>query len=214
MGKLYQLEQVKFAYSSQPVLEIEKLEIPSHSITVLLGNNGAGKSTLLKLLAFLETPQQGIIRFFCEDSINTPVLSLRRRVVLVAQKPYLLRGTVFDNVLMGLKFRDTEKETAKKQTIEVMKKVGMLDFSNRQVANLSGGEIQKVALARALVLKPDVLLLDEPFSHLDQESCQQLGDLIKNFSDEGHSVIFSSHDQFLSTTLTNKTIKLMNGRLV
>ena len=215
MTMLYYLNNIQFAYAKNTVLKIEQLEISANNVTALLGNNGAGKSTLLKLLAFLESPQQGQLLFKGENFKTSSLLSLRKRVVLVAQKPYLLKGTVLDNVLLGLKFRSIPLQLAKKQAIEALEWVGITSFSNRQVAKLSGGEAQKVALARALALKPEVLLLDEPFTHLDQESIKHLSHIITHFSQSnGQSVIFSAHDGLHVTTLAEKTIFLRSGRCV
>ncbi len=211
---LYHLNHIKFSYTKKPVLEIEQLEIAANNVTALLGNNGAGKSTLLKLLAFLESPQQGRILFKGKNSTTQSLLSLRKRVVLVAQKPYLLKGTVVENVLLGLKYRSIPIQLAKKRADEALALVGVSGFSNRQVANLSGGEAQKVALARALALQPEVLLLDEPFTHLDQQSIKHLSDIISNFShSDRQSVIFSAHDGLHVTTLADVTIKLQFGQL-
>ncbi|MCK5831816.1 MAG: ABC transporter ATP-binding protein [Methylococcales bacterium] len=215
MTALYHLNHIQFTYTKKTVLDIEKLEIKANTITALLGNNGAGKSTLLKILAFLESPSQGQITYKNEISTVASLLSLRKQIVLVAQKPYLLRGTVLDNVLLGLKFRSISTKLAIKQATEALELVGLSTFLDRQVAELSGGEAQKVALARALALQPKVLLLDEPFSHLDQKSIKHLSKLIATFSNhKGRSVIFSTHDQLHATTLANKTICLLSGQCV
>lgn len=212
MTALYLLNQIQFAYSKKPVLNIEQLEITANSVTALLGSNGAGKSTLLKIMAFIEHPHQGDIRFCGKNPANTSLLSLRRRIVLVTQNPYLLRGTVFENVLLGLQFRGTSKNTAKKQTIKALEQVGMSAFTDRNIRELSGGEVQKVALARALTLEPKVLLLDEPFSHLDQLSIEHLSQLITDFSKKnGNSVIFSTHDKLHADTIADDFIYLVNG---
>ena len=173
------------------------------------------ESTLLKLLAFLESPQQGQILFNGYFPTQDSLLSLRRQVALVAQKPYLLKGTVLQNVLLGLKFRSIPTISAKKLAVEALEQVGLSAFLDRKVSGLSGGEAQKVALARALALQPEVLLLDEPFSHLDQKSTEYICRLITNFSlDEGKTVIFSTHDRLLATTVADKNICLVAGGLV
>jgi len=212
MKPLYHLDSFQFSFAKKLVLNIEQLEIPTNNITALLGSNGAGKSTLLKALAFLEYPQQGVIHFCGQNTKEISPLLLRRQVVLVAQSPYLLRGTVIENVLLGLKFRNTSKKFAKKQAFEALEKVGLDTFENRNISELSGGEAQKVAMARALALEPKVLLLDEPFSHLDQLSIEQLSQLIADFSNENdRSVIFSSHDKAHAALITDNFIHLVNG---
>jgi ABC-type sulfate/molybdate transport systems ATPase subunit len=213
MTALYQLSQLQFSYSKKIILKIDQLDITAGDITALLGDNGAGKSTLLSLLAFLENPQQGRILFQNKEVNHASRLSFRKRVALVAQKPYLLKGTVLDNLLLGLKFRSISSTLAKQHAFDALDLVGISDFSDRHIKELSGGEAQKVALARALALQPDVLLLDEPFSHLDQESIKQLSQLIIDFSDnKQRSVVFSAHDKPQATALANQIITLSNGK--
>jgi energy-coupling factor transporter ATP-binding protein EcfA2 len=196
------------------VLDIEQLSIASHKITALQGANGAGKSTLLKLLSFIEMPQQGLIIFSGKPYAKSSLQTLRKQVVLVAQKPYFLRGTVFDNVMLGLKFRSIPPRSAKKQVIESLEQVGLSQFFNRPVADLSGGEAQKVALARAITLQPEVLLLDEPFSHLDQSSIQSLRQIIADYSlGDERTVIFSTHDGSHAENLAAEVIHLNSGKI-
>lgn len=213
MSELYRLDHIRFGYLiNQVVLDIPELKIAADKITAIQGINGAGKSTLLKLLAFLERPQRGSIQFCGKSLADTRLLSSRRNVSLVAQKPYLLRGTVFENVLSGLKFRGTPAHSAEKQVIEALAKTGISSFADKPAAHLSGGEAQKVALARALVLQPKVLLLDEPFSHLDQASIENLTRLITDFSGQyGHTVIFTTHDHLVAQMLANEVIQIASS---
>lgn len=214
MSTLYQFNDIQFSYTKKVILDIDHLEIAEGEITALLGENGAGKSTLLSLLAFLESPQQGQILFQNKEINNTSILLLRRRVALVAQKPYLLKGSVFDNLLLGLKFRSIPARLAKNHIMEALGRVGIVDFLDRPIKELSGGEAQKVALARALALQPDVLLLDEPFSHLDEGSINHLSQIIIEFSGSGQrSVIFSAHDKSQATALAGRVITLSNGKI-
>lgn len=217
MSELYRLDQIRFAYlKDQVVLDIPELEITTNKVTAIQGSNGSGKSTLLKLLAFLERPQQGSIRFCGKELCAAELLSLRRSVSLVFQKPHLLRGTIFENVMLGLKFRGVPIPLAKKQVIDALTKTGIAAFADKPAAHLSGGEAQKVALARALALQPKVLLLDEPFNHLDQESIENLSRLIADFaSQDGRSVIFTTHDQLLADRLVSGVIRIsLSGQVI
>lgn len=215
MTALYRLDNLSFGYEKKPVLDIEQFEIRANSITALLGGNGVGKSTLLKLLAFLESPQQGSITFKGKPVGGSELLSFRRRVGLVAQKPYLLQGTVFDNIALGLKFRAVPAETIGRQVAGALELVGIADFADRTANELSGGEAQKVALARALALQPEVLLLDEPFTHLDQASIEELNELVSEFAKSGErSVIFTTHDRLHASILADEVMGLVSGRIV
>lgn len=213
MSVLYRLDHIRFAYlKNQVVLDIPELEIAANKVTAIQGSNGAGKSTLLKLLAFLERPHPGSIQFCGKELSTTGLLLSRRRVSLVTQKPYLLRGTVFENVLLGLKFRGVPIQSAKKKVNEALTKTGIDSFAARLAMHLSGGEAQKVALARALALQPKVLLLDEPFNHLDQASIENLSRLIADFArQDGHSVIFTTHDQLLADMLADGIIRISSS---
>jgi energy-coupling factor transporter ATP-binding protein EcfA2 len=215
MTSLFQLDHVQFAYSEKPVLDIEHLEISKKTVTALLGKNGTGKTTLLKLLSFLEKPQRGKIKFCSADTDSSSIFNLRKRVVMVTQKPYLLRGTVLDNVLLGLKFRSLPPVIAKKQAIQTLEQIGISYLQNKQAATLSGGEAQKVALTRALVLQPEALLLDEPFSHLDQDSIQHLSSLIQQYvQQKNRTIIFSTHNHQHAARIADETIRLDSGKCI
>jgi tungstate transport system ATP-binding protein len=215
MTALYQLSQLRYGYEKKAVLNIEQFEIQESRVTALLGSNGAGKSTLLKLLAFLDAPQQGSITFKGRKVDAAELLSFRRQVGLVAQKPYLLQGTVFDNMALGLKFRRLSTEMQKRQVENALERAGISHFAHRVANELSGGEAQKVALARALALQPAVLLLDEPFTHLDQGSIDDLDQLISDFaSQDGKSVIFTTHDRLHASALADEVMGLVSGRVI
>ncbi len=216
----YRLSNISFSYGDKQVLDIPDLAIKKNQITTLIGSNGSGKSTLLNLLAFLEKPATGELSFFEQKNIGNKLteksqLSLRRRVALVSQNPYLLRGTVLENIEMGLRFRGLSKADQEQQAERAMETVGITSFSQRNVKKLSGGEAQKVTLARALVLKPEVLLMDEAFSHLDQKSTQQLEILLRKLVEEqGMTVIVSTHDHLQGMVLADEGISLVSGRPV
>ncbi len=219
----YHLSDLSYRYDNDFKLEISDLAIKRNQITTLIGSNGSGKSTLLNLLAFLQTPDQGELTFFDQklnqksnnQSDQKTVLSLRRNVALVSQNPYLLKGTVEENIALGLNFRGQPKTVQKSQIDQVLKQVGVSDFHHRNVKELSGGEAQKVSLARALILQPKVLLLDEPFAHLDQKSVESLENLLRSLmSTQNMTVVLSTHDQLQGMALSEEVISLMNGRIV
>ncbi len=210
----YHLKNITYEYEGRRVLDIPELVIRKNQITSLIGSNGSGKTTLLNLLAFLEKTATGELSFF-EKSKGDSQLSLRRRVALVSQNPYLLRGTVLENILKGLKFRGLSKHDQLYQAELAMEIVGITEFTDCDVKNLSGGEAQKVTLARALALQPEVLLMDEPFSHLDQESAEQLEVLLRQLTEEQNTtVVLSTHDHLQGMVLADEGISLVAGRPV
>ena len=139
----YQLSNISYEYEGKKVLDIPELLIRKNQITSLIGSNGSGKTTLLNLLAFLEKPVAGELSFFGNDVTNISQLALRRRVAMVSQIPYLLHGTVFDNIVKGLKFRGLSKHDQDQQVKQAMQTVGIAEFKDRNVKKLSGGEAQK-----------------------------------------------------------------------
>ncbi len=216
MTAAYRLENVVFGYKNEtPVLSIPKLLIKSKNITSLTGSNGAGKTTLLHLLAFLETPTSGHLHFFDEAVSPGDLLVLRRQVALVAQNPYLMKGSVMENILLGLRFRGVLKGQQQELARQALARIGMEAHADRDAGKLSGGEARKVALARALALQPRVLLLDEPFTHLDQGSVEQLESLLRRLQeDEAMTVVFSTHDHLQGMALADESISLMAGHPV
>lgn len=211
---LYQIRDMDHFYGDKQVLSIEDLAIPSASITGLIGPNGSGKSTLLKLLAFIEEPTYGTILFQGRKVAPFPNV-LRSRVTLLTQEPYLLRRTVFDNVAYGLKIRSDTSDLADRVG-EALSLVGLepQSFAKRKWMALSGGEAQRVALAARLVLKPGVLLLDEPTANVDSYSVRLIRKASLQARDEwGTTLVVATHDwQWLYETC-DSVMHLLHGRL-
>jgi tungstate transport system ATP-binding protein len=215
LKRAYWLEHVVFAYGDKPALTIDHLAISAGRITALIGPNGAGKSTLLELLAFLIHPDAGEMYFFGQPVRREDVLALRRRVGLVAQSPYLLQGSVMDNVELGLRLRGIGKEQRHRRAMDAMERVGLAGFEKRSVRALSGGEKQRVALARALAPAPEVLLFDEPFTYLDQSNVRLVEQVLSNYARQsGNTVVFSTHEQVQGIALADESISLFAGRSV
>ena len=192
-------------------LSIEHLELLPRRIYALTGPNGAGKSTLLRVLALLKSPKQGSINF--SGATSTCLTVQRQKVTLVEQSPYLLKGTVADNLAFGLKLRGIRGKQQQQRIASALEKVGLTGFEQRNANKLSGGEIQRVALARALVLEPEVLLLDEPTSNIDSNSLQAFEELLSRLPDYGVTVVFSTHDLTQPGRLGGEILRLENGCL-
>ncbi len=211
----YSIKDVAFSYSNQPVLMINTLDIPASSVIALVGPNGSGKTTLLHLLAFLITPQKGSFSFFGAKVSASELISLRRRVGLLPQNPYLFKCSVLENVTIGLKLRGFSRREARKMAIEGLKKVRMEGYESRWPNSLSGGEAQRIALARTLALNPEVFLFDEPANHLDLESVKRTEQLILNLNrNEKKTVIFTTHNLSFAQNLTDFVIHIFQGQVV
>jgi len=211
----YELTDVAYDYGGPSVLEIRDLTVHAGRVAALVGPNGAGKSTLLHLLAFVEAPRRGEIRFFGELTAGGDPVALRRRVGLVPQNPYLLRGSARDNVETGLRLRRVPAPKRRERAERALEQAGVAALAERPARALSAGEAQKVALARALALDPEVLLLDEPFTYLDRASVEELEELIRTLNREhGHTIVFTSHDLVRAQALADTVLGLVAGHVI
>jgi tungstate transport system ATP-binding protein len=212
---VYQLRNLAKDYTTRRVLDIKSLDIFRGEVLAIVGPSGSGKSTLLRLLNFLESPTQGTINFLGVDynGARLPLLGVRRRVTTVFQKPLLLNRTVWANVVYGLELRNSpEKEQRARQALS---QVGLLDASNQGALTLSGGEGQRVSLARAIALQPQVLLLDEPTANLDPHNISKIEDIIKNLNLDHHvTMVVVTHNIFQARRLAQRVAFLMEGKLV
>jgi tungstate transport system ATP-binding protein len=214
MKAIYLLQDVGQIYSGRDVLRIDELAIEENKILGIIGPNGSGKSTLLRILAFVESPAFGLIMFDGErQSANGSLI--RRSVTMLMQEPYLLKRSVNGNVKYGLKIRGQKRTD--KEVAQALEMVGLDPdrFGRRSWYELSGGEAQRVAMASRLVMKPRVLLLDEPTSNLDKESAS----LIQQASLQarrqwGATLIIVSHNIEWLEAVSDRIIRMKDGRMV
>jgi tungstate transport system ATP-binding protein len=194
--ELYRLRSVTKRYGTNVAVDIDALTIDSGRLYTLTGANGAGKSTLLGILAFLTPPTSGEIYYAGEriDWKRDLVMPRRRKVTLLHQSPYLFGGTVFRNVAYGLSARGIAGEDALRAVDRALGTVGLEGFRDRDARELSGGEAQRVAMARALAPAPEVLLLDEPLANIDREAAGLLEAVIASLPSRGTTVVMTTHD--------------------
>lgn len=212
---LYEMRNIGRTIGDHVILDIEHLQLPEGAVTAVVGPNGAGKSTLLKLLAFLETPSSGEIIFDGKNARDENILDLRRSVTLVNQAPLLFRGTVSKNVAYGLMVRGVPKHEWPHRVAEALKMVDLAGYENRSVRVLSGGEIQRAAIARALVFRPRVILMDEPTAGVDAARVEMVETVIKNLNKNfGANIVFSTHNIGQAFRLTENVISLSGGVIV
>lgn len=215
MTALYTLRGVQHRFGDRLALDLPALELHAGHLYALVGPNGSGKTTLLTLLAFLARPTAGEVRFDGAPVAwhRAPLRALRREVTLVHQTPYLFIGTVAENVTLGLAQRGTPAEVRRAAVREALEEVGLPGFEGRDARGISGGEARRVALARALVLRPRVLLLDEPLANLDRASTAAIEQVIARFPRDGRTVIVSTHDHDHPRRLGSRVLALEEGRL-
>jgi tungstate transport system ATP-binding protein len=213
---LYELDGIKRIFRGKTALDIPQLTIDKGQIYTLIGPNGAGKTTLLHLLAFLDRPTDGILRFCGEEVTSSPkkLVTMRRRAVLLDQYPILFTGPVWKNVEYGLKIRGVSKFERQKRVEEVLDLVGLNSFLKADAHKLSGGETKRIALARALAVRPEVLLCDEPGANVDKENQEIILNILDHINKtEKTSVIFSTHYLAQGRSLADQTLMLEHGRL-
>lgn len=196
MKPIYQARNLKKYYGKFLALDLPEFTLLEGQTLVLEGANGSGKSSFLRLLAFLEEPSSGSLRYY---GSKEP----RKECTLLLQEPWLLHESVFNNVVLGLKLRGI-RANLKNLYNSAMVSAGFLEpelYARRKPFALSGGEKQRVALASRLILKPAVLLLDEPTAHVDRESAKRIINALIATSKQGTTVICASHDRMLAQSL-------------
>ncbi len=214
---ILRIENIKRFYKDGFTLEIPSLEFQEGKIYAIFGHNGAGKTTLLNLLAFLDFPQEGKVLFKEKEIVprNSDLVSLRKKVTLAMQNPYLFEGSVIQNLYYGLKLRSLRFNEVKEKIENTLDMLGLWGLRNRDVQTLSGGERQKLALARAIILDVEVLLLDEPTPHLD-ETCTTfiekfINDIVTNRSSQ--TLIMATHNLEQAHRLSKEIIFLFGGKI-
>jgi len=214
MANLYELNNIEQYYEGRKVLNIDTLTLEENQIVGFFGPNGSGKSTLFSLLSFISKPNDGDIEFNGMDSKKID-LETKQSVVMVPQNPYLLKRSVYDNIAFGLKLRN-EVSNLDKKVEEALSLVGLdSSFSKRKWSQLSGGEAQRVALAARLILKPKVLILDEPTTGVDTNSAQLIKEAILLAKQKYNTTIFiSSHDHNWLNHICDRKVALFQGNLV
>ena len=214
MSALYKLNNIEQYYDGKKVLNIDNLTLDDNQIIGFFGPNGSGKSTLFSLLSFINKPSSGEIQF---NGISNKKLDLdtRHSVVIVPQNPYLLKRTVFENITYGLKLRNIV-DNLEEKVQEALSIVGLeSSFANRKWSQLSGGEAQRVALAARLILKPKVLILDEPTSGVDTNSAQLIKEAVLLAKQKYNTtILISSHDHNWLNQICDKRVALFQGELV
>ncbi len=209
------LHGIQVARAGSTVLSIPELAVDAGQVLAVIGPNGAGKSTLLRVMGLLEAPTAGSVRFQGERVSPADGLAIRRRMASVFQDSLLTDATVQDNVALGLRFRGVDRERVAPRVTEWLEQLGIAHLGCRLARTLSGGEAQRTALARALVLEPELLLLDEPFSALDQPTREALiEDLGRILRHRRATAVLVTHDRGEAQALGDRVAVMLGGRLL
>jgi tungstate transport system ATP-binding protein len=212
---LVTLRDIRVRYGPATVLDVPALEIHRGETLAVIGANGAGKSTLLRVIGLLQRPTTGSVYFDGEAATAENSLALRRRIANVLQAPLLLDHTVYVNAALGLKLRGMDRQQIRQRLEPWLKRLGIADLAMRRAHTLSGGEARRASLARALVLQPELLLLDEPFSALDAPTRKTLlKDLKEILRLSTAAVVIVTHDVHEAVALAKQMGVLSRGKLV
>ena len=205
------------AFGEREVLRGIDARVEPGEIFAIVGPSGAGKTTLLRCVDFLATPEAGSIRYDGGDAPADPpaLLSLRRRIGLVAQNPLLFRGTAFYNVSYGLCVRSVDEPELTERASQALAAVGLEGHAETRASSLSAGEAQRVAFARAVVVRPDLLLLDEFTANLDPTNVNILEAAVREYNRATRAtVILVTHNMFQAKRLAQRVALLLDGRIV
>ncbi|WP_071393637.1 ABC transporter ATP-binding protein [Bacillus tuaregi] len=215
MTEMIRAEKLEFQVPGRSILSISELVLEKGHVYGIMGPNGAGKSTLLKFLSLLDAPTSGTITFNGKRvSAKTVTLEERRKIAIALQQSLLLDTTVFQNIAVGLKIRKLPRKVIKEKVYEWLEKFNITHLAEKHVSKLSGGEAQRVNLARAMILEPELLCLDEPFSALDFPTKMKLiADFKSILSAADTTALFVSHDLLEVKSLTDELFILKNGEL-
>jgi tungstate transport system ATP-binding protein len=216
MGALLSIAVLRKQYGARRLLEIDDLSIATASAYVLTGANGAGKSTLLRILSGLDSADIDGARFLGQQLQWSPYpAALRDVIIYVHQHPIMFAASVAANIGYGLqqRGRSTSRQQLAAQVEAAMAWAGVAHLRDHRAGTLSGGEKQRVALARARILRPKLLLLDEPTANLDGAAREQVIALIPTLISEGSSVMIACHDRDLIALPAVQRLKLRDGRL-
>ena len=214
-ASIFEIHALKHIYGDRPVLDMDRLTIAGGAITGLVGPNGSGKSTLLRMLGGIERPSEG--RILYNGQVITPFCEAARfRITLLPQEPFLMKRSVFNNVSYGLKLRGEKNGIAERVHL-ALALVGLPAdrFAPRPWYALSGGETQRVALAARLVLKPKVLLLDEPTASVDVASAQLIQRAaLQALQEWGTTIVVASHDLQWLHDVCDDVLHLFRGQML
>lgn len=213
---LLQARDLQVHRSGAQVLEVPSLDLRTGEVLALMGPNGAGKSTLMLTLAGLLPPSAGVLRFR-----DAPLASrserpaFRHRMTMVFQEPLLFDATVAQNIASGLKLRGVPAAERRPQVEAWARRLGLVNLLERPAHQLSGGQAQRAALARAFVLAPEILFLDEPFASLDAQTREGLvEDLGHILAETGTTAVLSTHDQGEAVRLAHRLAVMKEGRII
>lgn len=215
MNHLIEYRNISISLSGKLILNVNQLAVPSHRCTLLTGKNGSGKTTLFKIMSGLLKPHSCSIHYQGLDlSWKQAKHFIQKDIIYLHQQPYLFDASVVDNIAYGLYRAGENKTNAHKKVIQALEWADLSHLAHRSAKQLSGGEKQRVALTRARILSPRLLLLDEPTASMDTDAKKQTGLLLQRLKAEGISIIVSSHEAQTIEEIADHHFHLEQGNII
>ena len=222
------------SYNGKPVLKDCSVSFDSAGIYILMGPNGSGKSTFLRICALLENPDEGKINYFSDNPLSPPLsrrelkggvfsennilkrdIELKRRITLLLPRVGVFNTTVFKNAAYGLKIRGMGHDEIEKKVNTVLEFVGLAHKKNHNALTLSSGEVQRLGIARAMVIEPEALFFDEPTASVDQENTEIIERIILDMKkDDRSTIIVTTHDTAQAERLAGRMLIIQDGKII
>ena len=213
-GKLLELQNVGKNFDGKWVVKGATFKLERGEILALVGPSGAGKTTLLRMMNLLEKPDEGKIRI-CREKPNSNALALRRKMVMVSQKPVMFSGTAYDNAAYGLRLRRAPEKEIRESVEQALSILGLQGYEKRKARTLSGGEAQRVAFARAIVTKPEIVLLDEFTANLNPSNIDILEKALRRYVALCNcGAMLVTHNLFQAKRLAHRTGIILGGKIM
>jgi len=214
MSRLIEYHDVRISLAKKQILNIGKLTVDSQQCTLLTGRNGSGKTTLFKIMSGLLKPNHACIHYQgLQLSWPQAKTYIQRDTIYLHQQPYLFDASVADNIAYGLYRAGESKSSAHKKVTQALDWADLTHLAHRSAKQLSGGEKQRVALTRARILSPRLLLLDEPTASMDSDAKLQTSILLQRLKSEGISIIISSHEAHTVNKIADRHLLIEDGQI-
>jgi len=215
MGMILSISDIYKSYDKKPVLKGCSFSFDKNGVYVLTGHNGSGKSTLLRTCALIEPPDRGEINYLSGSSIVKKDTELKRRITLALPKVGVFNTTVFKNAAYGLKIRGIKGEKMEERVNKALDFVGLMHKKNQNALTLSSGEAQRLGIARAIVIEPEIFFLDEPTASVDRENTGIIENIILNMKRQNKStIIITTHDMAQAQRLGDTMLIMSEGKII
>lgn len=215
MSKIIEIKDMTWVQQGQTILNIPYFSLESEESICLMGPNGAGKSSLLSIMAGLQESTSGTVSLFGKNIKDISPLELHRRVSVVFQKPMMLDLTVIENLELGLRFRGMKPNERAKKIEPWLEKMHLTHLVKKRARLLSGGEAQRVSIAQALVVEPEIIFLDEPFANLDKKIRQELMEEIRTLLiTQKITTVMVTHHRLEAITMSGSIYHMEDGEIL